>query len=148
MTVKKECLIKSLKSDYSSLGLVTAICLVMIGVVLACTVYSDRFYIVTQYLTAFNVYVVMASIASIFLSVIIALDDYSTSDSKKGLNDKESIWLLNLINCAFVFIPWFIYVAVGATLKYPDVTIPTLLILGISIFIVSPFSLAYARCKE
>lgn len=148
MTVKKECFVKSLKSDYSSLGLVTMVGAIIIGIVVICTIYRDQFYILTQYLTAFNIYVVLASIFSLITPVALALDDYSSSPSRKGVNDKETIWVVLLLNFFLVFIPWFTYILMQPYSNYPDITIQTLMILTINTFIATPLLLAYARCKE
>jgi hypothetical protein len=122
MTIKKECIVKSLKSDYSSIGLVTVIGAVIIGIILLFTVYSDQFYIITQYFTAFNFYVVTASISSIVIPVIIVMGDYSQPDSKRCLNDKNEIWLLLVINFIFVGVFWFVYMVASPFMKYPDIT--------------------------
>jgi uncharacterized protein YacL len=163
MTINKECMKKSLKTDYRNIGIITVICIVFIVMVWALRNLSDQIKailaIIAQPFTAVNVFIISEVIVIGFL---VAYMLTSTPEFIKA----EATTLFMLVVSTLIM--GFIYIAYGISSMsasasapsiwqqsivsysspYPDITSIFLIMLTINAFIICPLTVAYARCKE
>jgi uncharacterized membrane protein YhdT len=176
MTINKQCLVKSLKTDYKYIGTIFIGLLILGSVVYAalwCAItYQNqvRDFLITlaQPFTAVNIFI-LTEILVIGICVAIIIFDIPTSE-----NDKQMLKLPNttlkmvVLITVFMVIVWLGYNFVSAAISapsptivptyaqtthvypppYPDVLPILAVMLIVNTFVVCPVSVAIARCKE
>jgi hypothetical protein len=149
MTIKTECVIKSLKSDYSiiakyviGIGICIGIC---IGLIYGVVAHAYVF-------TAFNTFIIMEIIILFAIPLLIAFN--IGENSKENIKKSENTPFLVLINSLVLFLIYMLYViesyngGFSTVSKYPDVTLLFIAFIIIGALVIDPLAVAYARCKE
>ena len=163
MTINKECVIKSLKSDYWDIGRVAAVCLIISGVIYTThwcaytyqTQVRDFFSMLTQPITAVNVFIVSEIIVMVLWGLVPL-----TMDDKQELKKSNTTRITMLLSTLTMLCVWIAYGATSAINsainsmrsipppRYPDVLMILIILMAINAVIVCPVSVAIARCKE
>jgi len=152
MTIKTECVIKSVKSDYRIIVPVIILFAAIIGLIYGFTIYGDKISQILSTISAVSFFIIFQLIAMVALPIIIISGDY-TKTSRETFKGESNTPLLILINCIFMVIIYGCYQVsscslIGNTCKYPDVLVIFIILLLINALIISPLTIAYARCKE
>jgi hypothetical protein len=141
MAIKKECMIKSLKSDYKIIGPVILICIVVIGFFYGMVVYGSQFNYLLSTLTAVNMFLIFEFIAMLMIPTLIILN--SNAESVRDSNNTPLLIFINSILMGFVYM---IYVSASET--HPNMSIVFIILELIDALIVAPITIAYVRCRE
>jgi hypothetical protein len=161
MTINKECIIKSLKTDYRNIGIAAAACLMVIGAAWGLINLSAQIAavlaIIAQPFTAVNVFIVSEIIAIGFWVGVVAIADQTTEESKEDMKKADSTPSMICFSSLTMAIVWGMYCYLSFCMSnrgweiqppFPDVVQIFLILLVINTFIICPLSVAYARCKE
>lgn len=146
MVIKRECVIKSLKSDYKVIGPIAGVILALVIFVYLVSIYKDVF-------TAFNVYIILEIFSMIPISCAIVLYGSSTPEERASLKSTGNTIFLIILNSLIMGVIACVYHAMSCnpvlgTCKYPDIVLLTVIFLAFNALIVCPLAIAYARCKE
>ena len=158
MTINIECMKKSLKTDYRNIGIITVICIIIIGIVWALINLSDQIKaIIAQPFTAVNVFIISEVIVIGFL---VAYMLTSTPEFIKAEATTLFMLVVSILMMGSIYIAYGIISMVGSastssiwqqsgiSYSYSDVNSIFLIMLAINAFIICPLTVAYARCKE
>ncbi len=143
MVIKKECMIKSLKSDYKIIGPIVLICIAVIGFFYCMVVYGSQFNYLLSTLTAVSIFLIFELIAMLIVPTLIILNSNAES-----VRDSNNTPLLIFINSVLMGIVYMIYTIVSKALSYPDMFIVFIIFEVIDALIVAPMTIAYIRCRE
>jgi hypothetical protein len=176
MTINKECVVKSLKTDYLQIGYATAATLILvaigIGAYYAALSSRQSFYdlmtfisnILSNLFTAVNVLIVGEILVIAVLTSLIT----ASIKEQQQLKEKAATPVLILTNSTAIVGIWCIYAMQSYFIStppmtlyqnsfqvshnylppYPDVLPILVIILIINAFVLCPAVIAYARCKE
>ena len=144
--MKSECVIKSLKSDFKDIGIVFG---AIIGIVTVCYLvinFGPTLANMIPKLSAYDGFIIFGVIFTI-LGFISNLYTSKESLTKYGT---FSSYFVSLISIAFLFVAYcfisgFNYISYN--FYYPDINLICLIFIIINI-VLTPFALAYVRCKE
>lgn len=161
MTINIECMKKSLKTDYRNIGIITVICIIIIGIVWALINLSDQIKailaIIAQPFTAVNVFIISEVIVIGFLVEYMLT---STPEFIKAEATTLFMLVVSILMMGSVYIAYgissmagsastsSIWQQSGISYSYSDVNSIFLIMLAINAFIICPLTVAYARCKE
>jgi len=161
MTINIECMKKSLKTDYRNIGIITVICIIIIGIVWALINLSDQIKailaIIAQPFTAVNVFIISEVIVIGFL---VAYMLTSTPEFIKAEATTLFMLVVSILMMGSIYIAYgissmagsastsSIWQQSGISYSYSDVNSIFLIMLAINAFIICPLTVAYARCKE
>lgn len=143
MPIKKECMIKSLKTDYKIIGPIILIAVVIAGFFYGSIVYGSQFNYLLSTLTAVNIFLIFECIAMLMVPLLILLN--SDADSVRDSSNTPLLIFINSIMMGFVYL---IYISASKVCDYPDMFIVFILLELIDALIVAPFTIAYIRCRE
>jgi len=161
MTINIECMKKSLKTDYRNIGIITVICIIIIGIVWALINLSDQIKailaIIAQPFTAVNVFIISEVIVIGFLVayMLTSTPEFIKAEATTLFMLVVSILMMGSIYIAYGIISMAgsastssIWQQSGISYSYSDVNSIFLIMLAINAFIICPLTVAYARCKE
>jgi len=158
MTINIECMKKSLKTDYRNIGIITVICIIIIGIVWALINLSDQIKaIIAQPFTAVNVFIISEVIVIGFLVayMLTSTPEFIKAEATTPFMLVVSILMMGSIYIAYGIISMAgsastssIWQQSGISYSYSDVNSIFLIMLAINAFIICPLTVAYARCKE
>jgi len=161
MTINIECMKKSLKTDYRNIGIITVICIIIIGIVWELINLSDQIKailaIIAQPFTAVNVFIISEVIVIGFLVayMLTSTPEFIKAEATTLFMLVVSILMMGSIYIAYGIISMAgsastssIWQQSGISYSYSDVNSIFLIMLAINAFIICPLTVAYARCKE
>jgi hypothetical protein len=141
MVIKKECMIKSLKSDYKIIGPIILIGIAVIGFFYCMVVYGSQFNYLLSTFTAVNAFMFFECIAMLMIPTLIVLN--SDAGSVRESSNTPLLIFINSILMGFVYM---IYVSASET--HPNMSIVFIILELIDALIVAPITIAYVRCRE
>jgi hypothetical protein len=137
MTIKKECVVKSLKSDYSIIGKALIAIVIIIGILYGFVISSNYIISLLSVIPAIMIFIISELVIMLLGSLCFTFIMEIFSNDIKDKSVTPIIILLNSLLMIF-----------GITLYSTDVLIVFVGLLLVNALIVCPLLVAYVRCKE
>lgn len=168
MTINKECLIKSLKTDYWDIGRAAAVCLIICICAYTAFAITSRYVnqiyeglqlvvnFIMQPMSPINIFIaveLLTMVGILYCTLFVYPDGKSKSEIKEDLKQPITTPITIVISTGSMFVVYIVYsiMVYGAAKEHvtlPDITIIFIGLLALNAFISTPVAVAIARCKE